>query len=359
MHAIARPLLHGASRFALACACLLLGFVALDIGYRIHAHRPVLALDDLRTARLQYLLFGDRGAFDPALGWAPREEYRSDGYSTLGFGIRRNAGESEIRTGGILVVGDAFAGGGPEVEDAATWPAQLEKAAGTPVINAGVSGYATDQTVLRAERLLAAVRPKTLVVEMSDEGIAQAGLSSYGRSKPYFTLEDGRLAYHPPASVIADENSLSGWGAAARSLLAHSAILDVVLSRLASRYWFGTSIEAVTRRAGNDPVAVTCALIERLKSRADQDAVRVLVFMQHTQRTVAETAEPGADTKRVAACAGAAGIQVVDQFQELRAVAAAGPGVLADLYVQGYSLGELSAEGNRRAAELLARVLAR
>jgi hypothetical protein len=140
-------------------------------------------------------------------------------------------------------------------------------------------------------------------------------------------------------------------------VLGHSAVLDVVLSRLAPIYWLGRSVEPVTQRVDNDPAAIGCALLQRLKRSADKDGVQVLVFLQYTQRTVAEQTEPGEDARKVAACARAEGIEVVDQFQSLRAVVTADPGALGHLYVQGYGLGGMSSDGNRRTAELLARAL--
>jgi hypothetical protein len=357
MPACARPLVNGALRLTRALVYTLLAFAAIDLGYRIHSHRPVLVLDDWRVARIQYLLFGDRGMFHPLLGWVLRDDDERGVYNTLDLGIRRNFDEKGIRTGGILAVGDVFTDGGPEVGDGETWPAQLERLIGAPVVNAGVAGYAADQIALRAEQLLPLARPKTLVVQLTEDAVARAGLSSFGRPKPYFTMDGDRLVYHSPVNTAADGDSISGWRARARSMLGHSAVLDVVLSRLAPVYWFGRSLEPVTQRVDNDPAAIGCALLQRLKRSAGKDRVQVLVFLQYTQRTVAEQTEPGEDARKVAVCARAEGIEVVDQFQSLRAVVAADPGTLGHLYVQGYGLGEMSSDGNRRTADLLARAL--
>ncbi|MBO0766502.1 MAG: hypothetical protein J2P50_18200 [Hyphomicrobiaceae bacterium] len=353
----ARALLKGASRLALVLAYALLAFAAIDLGYRVHSHRPVLVLDDWRLARIQYLLFGERGMFHPVLGWVPRDEGERQVYNTLRFGVRRNFDEKGIRTGGILAVGDVFTDGGTEVEDGETWPANLERLIDAPVINAGVAGYAVDQIALRAEQLLPLVRPKTLVVQLSEEAIARAGLSSFGRSKPYFSLDGDRLVYHPPVDAAAGADGVSGWRAKARTVLGHSAVLDVVLSRLAPVYWLGKSVEPITQQADNDPWAIGCALLQRLKRSAEQNGAHLLVFLQHQQRTVAEQAEPAGDARKLSACAGAAGIEVVDQFQSLRAVVVADAGAFGHLYVQGDGLGEMSSAGNRRTAELLARAL--
>src|SRR5262245_40501565 len=106
MQAFARPLLRGARRLALACLLAPLTFAALDFGYRAQLGQPLLAFDDWRAARIERLMFGDRARFDPVLGWAPREDHESDNFNTLDLGIRRNFDEDELRTGGVLAVGD-------------------------------------------------------------------------------------------------------------------------------------------------------------------------------------------------------------------------------------------------------------
>jgi hypothetical protein len=355
MQASARPLLHGASRLALACVLVPLAFLALDLGYRAQLQRPVLALDDWRAARIEYLTFGHRAQFDSVLGWAPREAYRSEGYNTLDLGIRRNFDADEIRTGGVLAVGDVFTEGGTDVADSETWPAHLERMTGEPVLNAGVAGYAADQIIVRAEQLLSRVQPKTLVVGLFEEAIARTGHSSFGSSKPYFTLDNGQLAYHAPRRTEPD--ALSGWQARVRDVLAHSAVLDVVLSRLAPSYWVGKAGEQVFESAGNDPVGVTCALLERVAKRAAQDGARVLLLLQHALKTVFEETEPGDDVKKIATCAAPLNIEVIDQFGPLRSLAIANPGALHDLYLQGDSYGQMTSIGNWHAADLVARAL--
>jgi hypothetical protein len=355
MQAPARPLLHGASRLALACALLPLAFVALDLGYRAQSHRPLLALDDWRAARIERLVFGDRGRFDPVLGWAPREAYESEGYHALDHGVRRNFDENEVRTGGVLAVGDVFTEGGTEVADNETWPAHLERMTGEPVLNAGVVGYAADQILLRAEQLLPPLRPTTLVVGLFEETIARTAQSSFGTSKPYFTMDNGQIAYHAPRR--AEPDALSGWQAGVRDVLGRSAVLDVVLSRLAPGYWRGNAGEAVFQPADNDPVGVTCALLERVVKGARRDGVRVLLFLQHARKTVLERTEPGEDMKRVAACAAPMGLEVVDQFETLRSLAIANPGALNDLYLEGDGYGQMTSTGNWHGADLVARAL--
>ena len=135
------------------------------------------------------------------LGWVLAPNFRSEGFNTIDHGFRRNFDEKEVRTGAILAVGDSFTEGFDVVDDAGTWPAQLEKMTGTPVVNAGVAGYASDQIILRAEQVMPIVKPKTLIIGFTEVDISRAGLSGAGAPKPYFTTEKGELVYHPPGPL--------------------------------------------------------------------------------------------------------------------------------------------------------------
>jgi hypothetical protein len=346
------------ANLVLACVSIVLSFAAIEFGYRAAVGLPVFSLKDSRTDRIEHRKLGDRATFDPVLGWTLREGYDSDGYSTLDHGIRRNFHESTIRTGAILAVGDSFTDGWDDVRNDETWPAHLERLTGTPVLNGGVGGYATDQIVLRAEQLLPLVRPKTLVIGFLEEDISRAGHSSFGASKPYFTLDEGELRYHPPEPIGAREQSLPAWHAKMHEILGYSALLDFVLGRLSPYYWYGSSGQEVFRKVDNDPVDVTCVLLQRLKRRGDADGVRLLLFMQHGWQMIAEYAQPSENAQRVTACARKVGIEVVDQFDTLRAIAMADRDALRDLYVkEGDGYGHMSSKGNQHAAALLARAL--
>jgi hypothetical protein len=72
---------------------------------------------------------------------------------------------------------------------------------------------------------------------------------------------------------------------------------------------------------------------------------------------VFEQTEPRDDVRKVAACAAAGGIEVIDQFESLRSLAIANPGALDDLYLKGEGYGQMSSTGNWHAADLVARAL--
>jgi hypothetical protein len=349
---------RGIARAALACAAVLLALLAFELGYRLHTERPVLVLDDWRAGRIAYRTFGDRGMFDPVLGWAPQAGYESHGYSTITAGIRRNGNETAIRTRGILAVGDVFTDGGTEVADGETWPAQLEKLTGVPVLNAGVMGYGPDQVTLRAERLLPLVQPRTLVVGLVDAGIPLAGMSSFGLARPHFTLEGDELVYHAPVPMPLYEQDVSGWRAKVRDILGYSAVLDVVISYLWPRYWIGRAGELVYETVDSEPTGVTCALLRRLKARTDAAEVRLVLLMHYERESVEQNASPGEEAAKVLACAAAMGTRIVDLFGPLRALAAADAAGLAELYLpEDTGQGHMSSKGNHHTAGLIARAL--
>src|SRR5690606_30356226 len=147
--------------------------------------------------------------------------------------------------------------------------------------------------------------------------IARAALSFYSAPKPYYTFDKTGLAFNEPRP-LSSEPASSGWNARLREILSYSALLDSVLSHVAPRYWLGEAVDPPMKRAANDPVAVTCALLKRLKTSAEKAGTRVLVLMQHSHQSVAERTEPGENASKVAACAVAEGLTVVDQFAALR-----------------------------------------
>jgi hypothetical protein len=298
---------------------------------------------------------------DPVLGWRPRPwNHHSDGYTTIEHGIRQNFAEKTVRTGAVLAVGDSFTEGW-EVKDSESWPAQLEKRLGMPVVNAGVGAYGTDQIILRAEEMLPIVKPKILIVGFLEEDIFRAGHSVFGAPKPYFTLEKGALVFHPPEPMEPNRAgaSFSPVGRKLRDILGYSAAVDYVLARLSPNYWYSAGARDDYRKIDNDPAAVTCALLRRLKARTDGDGIRVILMMQYHAMQIIEADEPGKDARRVVACAKEAGIRVVDQFAPLDEIERLNPDSMHEYYtVHGEDLfGHMTAKGNAHAADLLEKAL--
>ncbi len=343
---------------ALIAMAIALG--AIEIGMRLMLGVPLFRLADWRVERVVIGRLGERALVDPVLGWTLKPNNASDDHTTLAHGIRSNFGETDLRTGSILAVGDSFTEGW-EVDDEESWPAFLEKRLARPVVNGGVGGYGTDQIVLRAEQLLPIVKPKVLIVGILEFDIFRAGHSHFGAPKPYFTVENGELRYHPPAPL--EVRRRDGFFARAqyglRDALGYSVTANHLLARLAPDFWYGTEKQQY-HRVQTDVVQVTCLLLQRLLRRADGEGIRMIVFMQHYGPLIAGSDRPSDNAQRVSACAQGFGIQVIDQFPSLRTIAQADPKAFWEHYVtSGDMYTHMSAKGNEHAAELLAAVLGR
>jgi hypothetical protein len=343
---------------ALAIVSLLVTLAVVEVGYRVVAGMPVFEFPNWRFDRTIVHEKSEIPIPDPVLGWVSRPGHVSEGYNTLDHGIRRNHEEAAIRTGAILAVGDSFTEG-LEVEDEESWPAHLERMIGKPVVNGGVMAYATDQIILRAEQLLPIVKPKVLIVGFLEFDIYRTGHTHFGSPKPYFTVENGALRYHRPALVKVREKG--GFAVRAgyeiRDVLGYFASIDYVLHRVAPDFWLGDEKQQYLK-APNDPVQVTCLLLARLKQRTDRDGIRMLLFLQHYAAAILEEDEPSENARAVSACAAKLGIQVVDQFAPLRAIVDKKREALRPYYVAGVTdFTHMSSEGNRHAAQLLAKAL--
>lgn len=354
----ARPRGRRLANLALALVSLLATVLAVEIGYRLVAGLPLLDLTNWRGDHTVILESGDLPKPDPVLGWVSRPDYRSPHHNTLAHGIRRNFDEAEIRTGQILAVGDSFTEGW-EVRDGESWPAYLEKRVQQAVVNGGVGGYGTDQIVLRAEQLLPIVKPKVLIVGFLEFDIFRTGHTHFGSPKPWFAVKDGALQYHPPALVTVRREAgfLVRAGYWARHWLGYLASIDYLLRRATPDFWFGSERRQYIK-APNDPVRVTCLLLERLKKRTDAEGVRLILFLQYYAPTVIEEDEPTDNAQGVSACAKRLGIQLVDQFAPLRAIAANNADAVRPYYMtDGKNFSHMSAKGNEHAAALLAKAL--
>jgi hypothetical protein len=344
--------------WGIALLSLVISLLLAEMLFRWITGVPVFAVTDWRNERVVANHLGDRAIVDPVLGWKLRSDYRSNGFNTIAEGIRRNFSETDIRTGGILAVGDSFAEGWDEVRDEESWPAQLEKLTGIAVINGGTGGYAADQIILRAEQLLPVVAPKVLIIGMNEIDIFRSAHAPFGAPKPYFTVADGALQFHPPEPIENPQamNMAFSW---ARGILGYSAAADFILGRLALNFWYGETNQ-VYRRVHDDEVKVTCKLLHRLKAETDKRSIRTLLFMQYYGSYIVEEDEISENAYNVEACARDVGIEVVDQYAPLREIALADPQAITSYYVMtGEEFGHMSPKGNGHAAALLAEALKR
>jgi hypothetical protein len=331
-------------------------FLIAEVGYRVITGVPLTETANWRLEGARTNRIGDRAIPDPVLGWTLVPGYRTESFNTIDYGIRRNFDETSVRNGAVLAVGDSFTEGYDEVDDAGTWPAYLEKLTGTPVVNGGVAGYATDQIILRAEQLLPIVQPKTLIVGFTEVDIYRAALSEAGAPKPYFSTENGQLVHHAPGPF--ERTDTEGLiPKAIRAVLGYSALADRLFSRLTPAFWYREQA-SLYDEVEIDSVDVTCKLLGRLKQQTDEKQIRMLLFLQYSGELVLEEPVIVPDMKAITECSQKLGIEVVDQFASLRALTKSTPELVALYYdLIDDEFGHMTAKGNEQAAQVLAAAL--
>ncbi len=143
-------------------------------------------------------------AYDPQLGWAHRPGQEAV-FATRQFRTTVHINQRGLRDGEhpyarlpdsrrILVLGDSFAWG-YGVEEPERFSERLEASLGVEVINAGVSGYSTDQELLwlRSEGIKYDFDLVVLVMAGNDIGDNQKQLVSHIYYKPEFVVDGGQL----------------------------------------------------------------------------------------------------------------------------------------------------------------------
>lgn len=324
--------------------------------FRLWEGRPVFELRDYRSAGAKRINISRAARYDRDLGWVMKSNITVPTLSTLDYGVRRNdTGDTLLRTGGVLVVGDSFAAGS-EVSDAESWPAFLERKLGRSVINGGVGGYGTDQIIMRAEQLLPIVNPKILLVDFLSQDILRAGYSNYGQPKPYYTVRADKLVLHNSPAPYQSHAEGRRW---LENILGYSLILDRVMAARDAASWYAPP-RHIFRRIQNDEVDVTCRLLKRLKTKTDELGVRTLLILQHGGFIVRDEKQPLGYARLVIDCAREIGIQVVDEFSTLKAIYRKNPEDLKKYYVMRPDgrYGHMSAQGNELIASLIEKALA-
>lgn len=260
---------------------------------------------------------------DSRLGYAPRPDYRSLQFNHDPLGHRLNGtAEPEDARPPLLAAGDSFTYG-DDVTDSETWPAALQRALGRRVVNAGVNGYGLDQTVLRAEREVAAVRPALLIVGFIADDLDRSEFSHlWGAEKPFFELaaDDTLIERNQPVPLAPGPRG--GWSVWQR-LLGWSIVIDTVLTRLdSSGAWAYGNVLAMPRGAAE--TALACPMMKRLARLG----VPTLMVAQYEPAVWTDAGLRERERRRarlVLSCAGAAGLAVLDTFEPIeRAVAAEG-----------------------------------
>jgi hypothetical protein len=263
--------------------------------------------------------------YDPRLGWVHSRNFvmpSPAGPITTGeYGARMPSGRVvPLQQGAILMVGDSF-GGGSEIADAETWPARLEQALRTQVINAAIGGYGLDQIVLRAETLLPLLKPRILLVQTRLEfGNSVDRMSVEGGTpKPYFNVEDGKLILrNQPVPRIASSRHDLGWQ---RSVFGHFYLVQYVMRRLDVLQWWVTSMTTKYELSESESLDVGCLLVRRLAEILDQYGIRLALIIQYSATDVPEqSAAWEHNHAHVLACARKEELEIVDTRDVLKSV---------------------------------------
>lgn len=357
-----RLLMQQAANLGLVLSSTAVGLVLLEGVARSIDGVSLWSFENHLAKKQALLTVHAANQYDPVLGWVLASGLRinpddpKSSMTTGDFGIRMNqAAIRPIPTGGVLAVGDSFTAGS-EVGDRDSWPAQLERLIGEPVVNGATGAWASDQIVLRAEQLLPIVRPRTVLAILFDDDINRAGYRVYaGAQKPWFTVDDGRLVHHNQP-VPRFEGRPDEVGA---PILGYSHLVSFVMERLGYGDWWRRANTSYVR-ADNDPVAVTCRLLERLHATAAKAGARLLLGLIYAHYDRLHLAQQPVEAQAVADCARAAGIQVVDFRTALTDIARSDPERYHALYVKqadGKTYGHLSPQGNGLVAKSIRDIL--
>lgn len=265
---VAPPTTPWAARLALAFVSIGVALLIAEVGLRVILPTPTETVGP-RPGFLEH---------DATVGWTPvpggRGTMESEEFAvTVAVneqGIRGPRTYSRERRPGVprvVVVGDSFSFGyGVTHEE--NWITRLERAlAPAEVINLAVTGYGTDQQLLRLERVGLDWRPDLVVVALFEGNVFRnARREQVGYPKPRFALEDGRLEL---VGVPVPET------APAPGFIARSALGRLVLGRggeLAEHLGFG------------EAWPVTRAILARMRTAATEaDAELVALVIPKDQ----------------------------------------------------------------------------
>lgn len=304
-------------RILLVLAAILVSLMALEIGLRATTGGYLFSWPNFVLDARTVLAERDRGRYvrSDLLGHVPRPGYAAPGITIDSDGLR-HTGDPATADAPILAVGDSFTFG-DEVADAETWPSQLQRLTGRRVLNAGVSGYGFDQTVLRTEQLTGKHRPVAIVVSFIADDMRRTEMRRlWSADKPYFDLQGDQLVLRnvPVPPRAEPRTTLSFW----QRTLGYSYLFDFILRRLDLLHdWFGDHIRVHPAGTGE---ALACKLADRLAGLQRTSGARVIVVAEYDPVVWddrAFAAEQRRLTKGLLDCAARAGLATIDSFQAL------------------------------------------
>lgn len=230
--------------------------------------------------------------YDAQLGWAhePGQEgiFETPQFRTVvrinekGLRDREHSYKRQNDSKRILVLGDSFAWG-YGVEEQQRFSQLLEPSLGVEVINAGVSGYSTDQELLwyRNEGIKYDADLVILVLAGNDVGDNERNLVSTIYYKPKFMIENGQLVStnHPVPKT--SSGGLFIYSLSQRSALAYFLVqryfdLLGVYGRIKTDSEQATSAASLASTE-KEPFGLTIALIDQIRHIAETRKARFVI----------------------------------------------------------------------------------
>jgi lysophospholipase L1-like esterase len=230
--------------------------------------------------------------YDSLLGWAhePGQEgiLETPQFRTVvrinenGLRDRRHSYERQNDIERILVLGDSFAWG-YGVEESERFSQLLEKSLDVEVINAGVSGYSTDQELLwyRSEGIKYETDLVILVLAGNDVGDNDRQLVSTIYYKPKFVLEEGHLV---PKGYPVPKTSPQGrfiYSLSQRSALAYFLVqryfdlLSLYRKIKVNSDHANSPVSGIS--AKSEPFKLTIALIDEMRNIAELRKAKFMI----------------------------------------------------------------------------------
>ena len=316
---------------------LLVAEVAIRLG------RAPLHFGSFRELRLDLFKRNYPAERDPLLGYVPRANFKSSDnhWGTLvsidADGMRRN-GEGQPPAGQLVAaVGDSFTFG-DQVDDDASWPAQLETELGRPVKNGGVFGYSMTQAVLRAESMIERWPVEDLVVSFIAGDLERCEYEKRYTPVPWFDIVEGRLVLqNVPVPAETAPDGAKEW----KDLIGHSALLDAIFAHTMKQWWYENEKQVTVPRLKDRGPEIGKLLVERFEAACRARGVRPLLVLQGNRR------DPGATA--VMQHAASRGMATLDLVERFLAAAEQDPGVQ-----QRWFDGHMTREGNLWVAQQIA-----
>lgn len=312
--------------------------------------RGPLHFGSFRDLRVDLIKRGYPATPDSRLGYVPLPDFAGgDNHwgthvSIDADGFRRNGvGPGPAGERCVVAVGDSFTFG-DQVDDDATWPAQLEARLGKPVKNGGVFGYSFVQTVLRGEDLIARFPVDALVVSLIPDDLPRSEYSKRYTPVPWFDLVDGGIVLRNcPVQDTSDPREREQRGL--KNLLGHSALLDAVCFLVSRQWWVEDEKQVPIPHLQGLGDEVGRQLVQRIAAACRQRGVRLLLVLQGERHSD--------DARALLQHAEAHGVQVLDLVSAFLDAEKADGSLRARWFA-----GHMTREGNGWVAEQVARVLA-